>query len=207
MHSTLPGPDLFAASPHHWSLALSLHFMKIYTKTGDAGETGLFGGPRVSKDSPRIEAYGTVDELNALLGLVRTESLPVEVEQMLTKIQNHLFDLGAELASPDPEQKGTKLLGEAQIAWQETLIDQFEAELAPLRAFILPGGTRGAALLLMARCVCRRAERCVVTLQHTELLSTTPIIYLNRLSDLLFVAARLVNHRAGVADMPWEKSS
>jgi cob(I)alamin adenosyltransferase len=181
--------------------------MKIYTKTGDAGETGLFGGPRVSKDSPRIEAYGTVDELNGLLGLARTESLPVEIEQMLAKIQNHLFDLGAELASPDPDRKGTSILGEPQIAWQEGLIDGFETELAPLRAFILPGGTKGAALLHMARCVCRRAERCVVTLHRTEPLSTIPMMYLNRLSDLLFVAARLVNHRAGIVDVPWEKST
>jgi cob(I)alamin adenosyltransferase len=180
--------------------------MKIYTKTGDAGETGLFGGPRVSKDSPRIEAYGTVDELNALLGLVRLEPLPEEIERMLAKIQNQLFDLGAELASPEPDRKGTNILGESQIAWQETLIDRFETELLPLKAFILPGGTRGAALLHVARCVCRRAERCVVTLQRTEPLSTVPIVYLNRLSDLLFVAARVVNHRAGVADVPWEKN-
>lgn len=180
--------------------------MKIYTKTGDSGETGLFGGPRVSKDSPRIEAYGTVDELNALLGLVRTEAVPLEVEQMLAKIQNHLFDLGAELASPDPDRKGTSILGEPQIAWQESLIDAFEAELAPLKAFILPGGTKGAALLHLARCVCRRAERCVVTLHRIEPLSSIPVMYLNRLSDLLFVAARLVNHRAAVADVPWEKN-
>ena len=179
--------------------------MKIYTKTGDQGETGLFGGPRVSKDSPRIEAYGTVDELNALLGLVRTEALPEDVAQMLHKVQNHLFDLGAELATPDAAAKGTSILGKSQITWQEELIDQFEEELQPLRSFILPGGTRGAALLHMARCVCRRAERCVVTLQRNETLSAIPVTYLNRLSDLLFVVARLVNARANEPDVPWQR--
>lgn len=178
--------------------------MKIYTKTGDAGETGLFGGPRVEKDSPRIEAYGTVDELNSILGLARAESVPDEVERMLEIVQNHLFDLGAELATPDPAQKGVNLLGEPQVLWMESLIDTFEAELQPLKAFILPGGTRGAAWLHVARCVCRRAERCVVKLNRTESLSSLPIVYLNRLSDLLFVAARLTNSRAGVADELWK---
>jgi cob(I)alamin adenosyltransferase len=181
--------------------------MKIYTKTGDSGETGLYGGPRVRKDSPRIEAYGTVDELNALLGLVRAEELPNEFDALLARIQSELFDVGAELATPDPERHGTALVGAARIAALESAIDRFEATLAPLKQFILPGGTRAAASLHVARTVCRRAERHVVTLSHapSETVSADLIIYLNRLSDLLFVLARAANAAAGQADVPWEK--
>ena len=179
--------------------------VKIYTKTGDAGETGLFGGPRVSKDAPRIEAYGSVDELNAVLGLARTEPLPAEIGAMLTRVQNELFDLGAELATPDPAKHGMQIIGPKHIAWQEAAIDRFEAELAPLKQFILPGGTKGSSLLHLARCVCRRAERQIVTLAQLEPLSANLLIYINRLSDLLFVAARLASHRAGLADVPWQR--
>jgi len=182
--------------------------MKIYTKTGDAGDTGLFGGPRVRKDSPRIEAYGTVDELNALLGLARAESLPDELDALLYRVQNELFDLGAELATPNAEERGLRSLGAAQITALEQAIDRGESQLAPLREFILPGGNRGAALLHVARTVCRRAERRLVTLAAVpgENVAAEPVVYLNRLSDLLFVLARWTNQLAGVADVPWKKS-
>lgn len=179
--------------------------MKIYTKTGDDGETGLFGGPRVRKNHPRIEAYGTVDELNAVLGLARTHAPPADLDALLTRIQNELFDLGAVLATPDPEKFGMVGVGAAQIAALEQAIDRHEAELEPLKQFILPGGTQLAATLHLARVVCRRAERCLITLTDVEKISPDSLIYLNRLSDLLFVVARAANRRAGVADVPWMK--
>ncbi len=183
--------------------------MKIYTKTGDSGQTGLFGGPRVGKDNPRIEAYGAVDELNAALGLARTEPLPVEIDRLLARVQNELFDLGAELATPNPAAHGTDTLGPSQIAALEQAIDRHEAGLAPLKEFILPGGTRGAALLHVARTICRRAERRLVTLRETpnERISPHLLVYLNRLGDLLFVLARAVNAAAGVPDVPWRKAT
>jgi len=180
--------------------------MKIYTKTGDAGDTGLFGGPRVRKDCPRIEAYGTVDEVNAVLGLARAEALSSDVDLLLARVQNELFELGAELATPDPQGKKTATLGEENVAALEAAIDRHEAILPPLKQFILPGGTRAAALLHLARTVCRRAERRLVTLSASEPVSPNLIIYLNRLSDLLFVLARSVNHSASRADVPWQKS-
>ncbi|MGD9645547.1 MAG: cob(I)yrinic acid a,c-diamide adenosyltransferase [Pirellulales bacterium] len=182
--------------------------MKIYTKTGDTGETGLFGGPRVRKDAPRIEAYGTVDELNAVLGLARVAELPEEIDALLQRVQNELFDLGAELATPDAQQRGLRSLGAAQIAVLEQAIDRGQAQLEPLREFILPGGSRGAAQLHLARTVCRRAERRLVTLAAvpSERLAAEPIVYLNRLGDLLFVLARLANRAAGVADVAWKKT-
>jgi cob(I)alamin adenosyltransferase len=180
--------------------------MKIYTKTGDDGQTGLFGGPRVRKDAPRIEAYGTVDELNSVLGLVRAEPLPPEVDSLLERLQNELFALGAELATPEPIARGTAWAGPGPIAALETAIDEFEQPLEPLRQFILPGGTRGAALLHLARTVCRRAERRVITLAATgEPIAGDVVIYLNRLSDLLFVLARYTNHADGAPDVPWQK--
>jgi len=180
--------------------------VKLYTKTGDDGETGLFGGPRVRKNSPRIEAYGTVDELNAVVGVVRTHGPPADLDELLARIQNELFDLGAELATPEPAKFGIAGATDAHVAALEREIDRYEAELEPLRQFILPGGTPAAAALHLARVVCRRAERCVVTLTETEALSPNTVIYLNRLSDLLFVLARAANRRAGVADVPWRKS-
>ena len=178
--------------------------MKIYTKTGDAGETGLFAGPRVPKDDPRVEAYGDVDELNAFIGVARCEPLDRATDELLASIQNDLFDLGAELASPEPERVGTKRVGASDIARLEAAIDEHEERLPPLREFILPGGTRSAALLHVARTVCRRAERRVVTLRRQQTISREAIIYLNRLSDLLFVLARAVNHQSGSGDVPWQ---
>jgi cob(I)alamin adenosyltransferase len=178
--------------------------MKIYTKTGDRGETGLFGGPRVRKDHPRIEAYGTVDELNAVLGKVRSGALPTDIDTLLAIIQNELFDLGAELATPDPAKHGTNLLGSVQIAALESAIDRYEATLEPLKQFILPGGASEAADLHLARTVCRRAERHLISLGASEPISGDLVIYLNRLSDLLFVLARVANHLAGQKDVPWQ---
>ena len=181
--------------------------MKIYTKTGDGGETGLFAGPRVSKDDIRIEAYGTVDELNAFLGMARAEDLSDDIDSVIERIQHGLFAVGAELASPDPIAAKTKLTDAAEISWLEEMIDKSEATLAPLRQFILPMGTRGAVALHVARGVCRRAERCVVTLQRNSLepVGEEVVQYLNRLGDLLFVLARHVNALAGEADHPWVK--
>jgi cob(I)alamin adenosyltransferase len=182
--------------------------MKIYTKTGDTGDTGLFGGPRVAKDDPRIEAIGDVDELNATIGLVRTQlggdSTTADIERLLSDVQHHLFDLGAELATPDPQAHGTALLQAEHATQLEQAVDRWEADLQPLKQFILPGGTPAAAALHIARAVCRRAERRVVTLGRTEKVRGELVIYLNRLSDLLFVLARAANHVAGVGDVAWE---
>lgn len=178
--------------------------MKIYTKTGDRGTTGLFGGARVSKAAMRVEAYGCVDELNSVLGLARAESPPADLDALLSIIQSELFDLGAELASvPGKDSALIPRLGEEAIGELERAIDAFENELAPLKTFILPGGARAAAALHFARTVCRRAERRVVALHDQEPIRDEVIRYLNRLSDFLFVAARLVNHRMSVADVPW----
>lgn len=181
--------------------------MKIYTKTGDAGQTGLFAGPRVAKDDARIEAYGTVDELNAVLGTVLQADLPRELVDLVQRVQHELFAVGAELATPDPALHGCRLVGAPHIQQLEQEIDRLEAGLSPLRQFVLPGGTAASAALHMARSVCRRAERRVVTLARVSEspISAEVIIYLNRLSDLLFVAARTANAEAGVGDVPWEK--
>ena len=181
--------------------------MKIYTKTGDQGDTGLFGGPRVAKDSLRIEAFGTVDELNSVLGVARAAGLPADIDPLVGQIQSELFSLGAELATPDPAAHGTALIGPQHITALEQAIDQFEARLEPLRQFILPGGTSAAAQLHLARTVCRRAERRLVSLarQAPEPVGPWLIIYLNRLGDLLFVLARAENAGAGCPDVPWQK--
>jgi cob(I)alamin adenosyltransferase len=181
--------------------------MKIYTKTGDDGETGLFAGPRVQKDDLRIEAYGAVDELNSVLGMARAEQPPVDIDQLLASIQNELFAVGAELATPDPAKHGTDLIGDAHIAALEAAIDRYETGLEPLKQFILPGGTKAAAALHLARSVCRRAERRVVTLfdEPDAHVSERMIRYLNRLSDLLFVLSRAANSAAGCADVAWQK--
>ena len=181
--------------------------MKIYTKTGDDGSTGLFGGPRVDKDDPRIEAYGTVDELNSTLGWARAVGLPADLDELVRGIQNELFSVGAELATPDPAAHGTDFVGSTQIAALEHAIDRYEADLAPLKQFILPGGVPAAAALHLARTVCRRAERRVVTLVRHEpaVGGRAMVIYLNRLGDLLFVVARAVNHRLGQPDVSWQK--
>jgi len=179
--------------------------MKIYTKTGDGGETGLFGGARVSKASSRVEAYGEVDELNSVLGLVLTEPFDPEITSLLAGVQSRLFDLGAELAAaPDSKVSlGIPLLGEEEVSVLERAIDRAEGELQPLKTFVMPGGSRAAALLHLARTVCRRAERRLVALASDEAVRPEAVRYLNRLSDALFVLARLANHRAGIADVPW----
>lgn len=181
--------------------------MKIYTKTGDSGDTGLFGGPRVSKDSPRIESYGTVDELNSVLGVVRSLSPEPDIDAVLGQIQNDLFALGAQLATPNPAAHQTAMIGETQITTLEQAIDRWQAQLQPLSQFILPGGAPAAAQLHLARTICRRAERRLVTLTQysAEPIAPELVVYLNRLSDLLFVMARAVNRAAGCADVPWQK--
>ncbi|TWT30456.1 Cob(I)yrinic acid a,c-diamide adenosyltransferase [Posidoniimonas corsicana] len=184
--------------------------MKIYTRGGDDGATGLFGGSRVGKNNARIESVGDVDELNAALGVARAQlavtlSDSQELTQTLSAVQHHLFDLGAELATPDPEARGTSLLQQADVDQLENAIDSLEHELPPLKNFILPGGDLAASHLHLARCVCRRAERRVVALSHVEPIRSLLISYLNRLSDFLFVAARWTNQASGAGDVPWEK--
>lgn len=173
---------------------------KIYTRTGDAGTTGLGDGSRTGKDSLRITALGEVDETNAVIGILLCEELPVDVVELLTGVQHDLFDLGGELSIP-----GAALLVTTQPSRLEAAVDHYNAALAPLKEFILPGGTRAAALTHQARAVCRRAERAVVALGQTETISETGRQYLNRLSDLLFVLARYLNLHAGVGDVLWQK--
>ena len=180
--------------------------MKIYTKRGDLGETDLFGGPRVSKDHRRVDAYGDVDELNAVLGVCAVETPHDDVRALAHGIQSALFDLGSYLASPDEGRRQAGGIHEPDadaIAGLEQRIDAFEAELEPLRRFILPGGTRAAAAFHVARTVCRRAERRTVSLAREDALDPNAVRYLNRLSDLLFVLARVENRRAGVAEVEW----
>ena len=179
--------------------------MKIYTKTGDAGETGLFGGVRVKKDDARVEAYGAIDELNAVLGMARSEGLDDDVDALSKVIQSQLFDIGGELASvADKRDKLTiPLVSETDVAALEAAIDQAETELAPLTTFVLPGGTRAASALHLARTVCRRAERRMITMHTEDAVRPEVLRYVNRLSDLLFTWARLINHRANVPDVPW----
>jgi cob(I)alamin adenosyltransferase len=172
---------------------------RIYTRTGDDGSTGLGDGTRVPKDHPRVEAYGTVDELNSVLGLLLCEPISRELQGTLTRIQHTLFDLGGELSIPERH-----VLKDAQTTELEQLLDRLNADLAPLKEFILPGGTRAAALCHVARSVCRRAEREVCSLSHQERVSPASLKYLNRLSDLLFVMARALNHAAGVPDTLWQ---
>lgn len=173
---------------------------KVYTRTGDGGTTGLADGSRVAKDSARIEAIGAVDELNSALGVLLAEGLPQDLRGCLVEVQHDLFDLGGELSCP-----GHPILSEEHVARLERLLDGFNAELAPLEDFVLPGGTRAAAVAHVARAVCRRAERRVVTLAGKEAVSPLAMQYLNRLSDLLFVLARVLNRRAGRADVLWRQ--
>jgi len=181
--------------------------MKIYTKTGDAGDTGLFGGGRVPKDDPRVEAYGDVDELNAVLGLARAAELMPRIDEVLVPIQRDLFSIGALLATPDRDKMDQHLtkarISDERIAELERAIDACDRELEPLKAFILPGGTRKAAALHVARTVCRRAERRVIHLQREVEIPQIVVVYLNRLSDLLFTLARFANARAGAGEVTW----
>ena len=181
--------------------------MKIYTKTGDEGLTGLFGGGRVSKDDPRVEAYGDVDELNAVLGVVRAVEMMPRIDEVLVPVQRDLFSIGALLATPDLEKMRQHLakaqIDEDRIAELEGRIDECDRELEPLRAFIVPGGTPKAAALHVARTVCRRAERRVILLQREHEIPQIVVVYLNRLSDLLFTLARVANTRAGAGEVTW----
>ncbi|HWP08039.1 MAG TPA: cob(I)yrinic acid a,c-diamide adenosyltransferase [Polyangiaceae bacterium] len=180
--------------------------MKIYTRTGDSGLTGLFGGGRIAKDAPAVEAYGSVDELNAGLGVARATLGPGRLDALLAEIQTDLFTLGAELGcAPGQHDKLRLALVSAEdTARLERHIDEAEANLAPLRTFILPGGTPGAATLHLARTLCRRAERRVLAARHEGSVRDEVVHYLNRLSDLLFVLARRANAEAGVEDVPWQ---
>jgi cob(I)alamin adenosyltransferase len=184
----------------------SVRTVKIYTKTGDAGETGLFGGPRVRKSDPRVEAYGDVDELNAEIGVVRALVEDPEIDRELALVQAELFCAGAELATPHGARARSAIppVDPSWTARLEKAIDAWEAELPRLAHFVLPGGTRTAAALHVARTVCRRAERRVVLLAAEAAVEPALLAYLNRLSDFLFVAARLANHRARREEPIWD---
>ena len=177
--------------------------MKIYTKTGDAGDTGLQGGKRISKFSDRIRSYGNVDEVNSVLGLVLSHKIDQDVEELLKKIQNELFVLGSDLSNPDMDDKQNRI-SKNMIEELEKKIDEYEKELPPLSNFILPGGANSASLVHLARTVTRRAEISVVLLSKTEKINTECQVYLNRLSDLLFVIARVLNKRSKTPDIIWE---
>jgi cob(I)alamin adenosyltransferase len=182
--------------------------LRIYTRTGDSGDTGLFGGGRVSKDDLRVEAYGSVDELNASLGVAAAACDDPDLSALIRRLQSELFVLGGDLATPgtDDETRGRSTVSrvaEEMVAALEPEIDRLEAELSPLRNFILPGGSDLAAALHLSRTVCRRAERRCVTLLHHEEMNPQVVRYLNRLSDLIFVMARAANLRSGATDVPW----
>ncbi len=172
---------------------------KIYTRTGDDGTTGLGDGSRIGKDSLRVEAYGTVDELNSLLGVLLATADDTPYRELLSDVQHNLFDLGGELCIP-----GHTVITATQVSWLEQQLDELNADLKPLKDFILPGGSVAAAHCHVARTVCRRAERLVVSLARTDTINPENIHYLNRLSDLLFVLARKLNQHAGVADRLWQ---
>jgi cob(I)alamin adenosyltransferase len=194
-----------------------VYLSRIYTKTGDRGTTRLVGGQEVPKDAARIEAYGTVDELLTVLGLARVflqaekeadSAVRARLDALLRRLQNELFNLGSELATlPQDQWKGQPLVQEQNITFLEQTIDEMNAELSPLKSFVLPGGGPVAAFLHQARAVCRRAERRLVTLLHAEPVAERPMIYLNRLSDLLFVLSRWATHRLGQEELLWEPSS
>jgi len=171
---------------------------KIYTRTGDDGTTGLGDGTRVSKDSPRVEAYGTVDELNSVIGLLLTHTLPEEIHECLIGVQHRLFDLGGELCLP-----GHTAIKQHHVNELEQVLDDLNANLSPLKDFILPGGSAAAAVCHVARTVCRRAERRIISLSKQEQISELIVQYVNRLSDLLFVVARTLNVQAGRQDVLW----
>jgi cob(I)alamin adenosyltransferase len=179
---------------------------RVYTRTGDDGTTGLGAGGRVAKDSPRIEAYGTVDELNSQIGIVLASGVNDEIAAALRSIQNDLFHLGSDLCVPEEEKERRPVpsIEERHIAGLESLMDRLSEELPPLENFVLPGGAPGAAQLHVARTVCRRAERLLVTLARREPVGPHTVKYLNRLSDALFVMARHENKRRGVPDVLWD---
>jgi cob(I)alamin adenosyltransferase len=194
---------------------MAIRITRVYTRTGDRGETALVGGRRVPKDAPRIEAYGTIDELNAVLGLARVfnaERLADGeghrwLDETLRKLQNQLFDLGSELATPEESvYEGMYRVGQADVTQLEQLIDRCQEELEPLKSFVLPGGGRVGAFLHQARTVCRRAEREVLRLSRAESVSEWPLRYVNRLSDLLFVLSRWAARRLGEPEYLWERA-
>jgi len=193
---------------------VAIRITRVYTRRGDQGDTDLVGGTRVPKDAPRLDAYGTVDELNAALGVVRAENARrveraaacTNLDLILRRLQNELFDLGSELATPpDGFVEGMYRTTEADVTRLEVVLDRCQAELAPLKSFVLPGGGPVSAALHMARTVCRRAERDVLRFMRTEPLSPWPLAYLNRLSDLLFVLSRWIGHHLGEAEFLWER--
>lgn len=178
--------------------------MKIYTKTGDKGKTSLFGGDRVEKNNIRIKAYGSVDELNSVIGLILTESVNIKTREMLNNIQQTLFVVGGELATPrNVKSSMISKVSDKDVAKLENGIDELEIKLKPLKNFILPGGSRAAAMLHFARTVCRRAEREIVELNHNEKINLKIINYINRLSDLFFVYARFENHVSSTKEIEW----
>lgn len=193
---------------------MAIRITKVYTRTGDKGETALVGGKRVPKDSPRIDAYGTIDELNAVVGLARTfndEKLQAGnahefLDAILRQIQDQLFDLGSELATPDDfTYDGMYRVGESEVKKLEEVIDECQKQLEPLKSFILPGGGKIAAYLHQSRTVCRRAEREILRLSRAEPLSEWPLKYVNRLSDLLFVLSRWISKQSGEAEYLWQR--
>ena len=181
--------------PHIMATRLS----KIYTRTGDEGTTGLGDGTRSPKESMRIEAIGTIDELNSFIGILLTENLEIEIREKLENIQHDLFDLGGDLSIP-----GRVSMSKTQITNMEDNLDQYNSTIPALKEFILPGGSRAASLCHIARTVCRRAERCIVRLSRTETVVPFTITYLNRLSDFLFVLCRILNHQQGFKDVLWQ---
>jgi cob(I)alamin adenosyltransferase len=193
---------------------VAIRITRVYTRRGDQGETDLVGGTRVPKDGPRIVAYGTVDELNAAIGVVRAANAArtprrgpsAVLDGILRRLQNELFDLGAELATPaDAFRSGMFRVGQAQVTALETTLDRCQRDLAPLRSFVLPGGGPVSALLHVARTVCRRAERDVLVLMRHDAIGPWPLAYLNRLSDLLFVLSRWIGHHRGEREWLWER--
>jgi cob(I)alamin adenosyltransferase len=174
----------------------------ITTRTGDSGETGLADGSRVSKTAPRIHALGDVDELNSQLGVLLVQDLPEDIRRLISQVQNDLFDLGSELAIP-----GSNLLTDDHLGRLDAAIPAYNALLPPLAEFVLPGGTPAAAHCHVARTVCRRAERSLVALDAADIISDTPRLYLNRLSDLLFILSRCLNRMAGAPDVTWEPAT
>ena len=193
---------------------MAIRITRVYTRRGNQGETDLVGGSRVAKDSPRIDAYGTVDELNAAVGVARAVNVAEhrrsragrEVDAILRKLQSELFDLGGELATPAAEfRPGMFRVGAAEVTALETLMDRCQKDLAPLKSFVLPGGGHVSAFLHVARTVCRRAERDVLRLMRHEDVGAWPLAYLNRLSDLLFVLSRWIGHHLGEREFLWER--
>jgi cob(I)alamin adenosyltransferase len=179
-------------------MAKGMRISKVYTRTGDTGQTSLVGGMRVSKASLRVDAYGDVDELNSVIGLARAQGRDQEIDEALSVIQNDLFTLGADLASPSDVE--VPRIGEPFVKTLEDYSDHYLAQVEPLKEFILPGGSEAGAALHVARTIARRAERRVVELSETEAVNAQTIVYLNRLSDLLFILARVVNHREGIPE-------